>query len=198
MDFETVVLPVPQFDPEHPQMISQGPSVCVFHKDDPQVVLASWLFAQYLISNEVQIPYAETEGYVPVTSKAQQSAEYQDYLARAGEDNDTHYDIKIAASELLMAHTADTFVTPVFNGSTSLRNASGYMIEDVVKSARRKRTVDDAYIKELYGVTASRYNLTEDSGPLPQTAVVLLASLAAAWVLIIAYFLYTQAKKKKA
>ena len=58
--------------------------------------------------------------------------------------------------------------------------------------------MDDAYIKELYGVTASRYNLTEDSGPLPQTAVVLLASLAAAWVLIIAYFLYTQAKKKKA
>ena len=36
VEFETAVYPVPQFDPEHPQMISQGPSVCLFQKDDPQ------------------------------------------------------------------------------------------------------------------------------------------------------------------
>ena len=82
---------IPQFDPEHPKMISQGPSVCVFNKQDPQEVLASWLFTQYLLTNEVQIAYSETEGYVPVTSKAQDSAEYQDYLSRAGEDNNTYY-----------------------------------------------------------------------------------------------------------
>jgi multiple sugar transport system substrate-binding protein len=76
VEFETAVRPVPQFDPEHPQMISQGPSVCIFNKRDSQEVLASWLFAQYLLTNEVQIAYAETEGYVPVTSKAQTSEEY--------------------------------------------------------------------------------------------------------------------------
>ena len=80
VEFETAVRPVPQFDPEHPQMISQGPSMCVFNKQDPQEVLASWLFAQYLLTNDVQIAYAETEGYVPVTSKAQGDADYQDYL----------------------------------------------------------------------------------------------------------------------
>lgn len=26
-------------------------------------------FAQYLITNDVQIPYSETEGYVPVTKR---------------------------------------------------------------------------------------------------------------------------------
>ena len=93
---------IPQVDPEHPKMISQGPSVCVFNKQDPQEVLASWLFTQYLLTNEVQIAYSETEGYVPVTSKAQDSAEYQDYLSRAGEDNNTFYDVKIAASKLLL------------------------------------------------------------------------------------------------
>ena len=36
-------------------MISQGPSVCIFNKDDPQEVLASWLFAQFLLTDEVQI-----------------------------------------------------------------------------------------------------------------------------------------------
>ena len=73
MTLRLAVLPVPQFDPEQPQMISQGPSVCVFNKDDPQEVLASWLFAQYLLTNNVQIAYSQTEGYVPVTSKAQES-----------------------------------------------------------------------------------------------------------------------------
>ena len=74
--FETVVYPVPQYDPENPKMISQGPSVCLFQKDDPQEVLASWLFAQFLLTNDVQIAYAETEGYVPVTEKARLDPAY--------------------------------------------------------------------------------------------------------------------------
>ena len=69
--FETAVMTIPQFDPENPKMISQGPSVCIFQKEDPQEVLASWLFTQYLLTNSVQIAYSQTEGYVPVTSKAQ-------------------------------------------------------------------------------------------------------------------------------
>ena len=84
VDFETVVMPIPQFDPENPQMISQGPSICIFNKEDPQEVLASWLFTQFLLTNEVQIPYAQTEGDVPVTSNAQQDPTYQDYLSRSG------------------------------------------------------------------------------------------------------------------
>ena len=35
VEFETVVRPVPQYNTEDIQMISQGPSVCVFNKDDP-------------------------------------------------------------------------------------------------------------------------------------------------------------------
>ena len=76
-------------------MISQGPSVCVFNKADPQEVLASWLFALYLLTDDVQIAYSQTEGYIPVTSKAQESPAYQDYLSRCGEDNTTHYRAKI-------------------------------------------------------------------------------------------------------
>lgn len=127
-------MPIPQFVPENPQMISQGPSICIFNKEDSQEVLASWLFTQFLLTNEVQIPYAQTEGYVPVTSKAQQDPTYQDYLSRSGEDNDTYYDVKIEATQLLLDHTDDTFVTPVFNGSASLRDAAGQLIENTAKS----------------------------------------------------------------
>ncbi len=159
--FETAVLPVPQFDTERPRMISQGPSVCVFNKNDSQQVLASWLFAQYLLSNEVQIAYAETEGYVPVTKKAQESAEYQDYLSRCGEDDGLHYAVKIEAAKLLLSHVGDTFVTPVFNGSVSLRDAAGQLIETTVKSVRRKQTVDDAWMEALFDDTISLYRLDQ-------------------------------------
>ncbi|MBO4298467.1 MAG: ABC transporter substrate-binding protein, partial [Clostridia bacterium] len=176
---------------------------------DSQEVLASWLFMQYLLTNDVQIAYAETEGYVPVTLRAQQDAAYLDYLSRAGEDNNAHYAVKIQASQLLLDHTADTFVTPVFNGSTSLRDAAGQMIENVTKSVRRKQTVDDAYIEKLYGDMVSLYRLNtsgsqsaagsarSELGPLPRTAVALIAALAAAWILIGLYALKQALDKKK-
>ena len=135
--FETAVRMVPQFDTENVKMISQGPSVCVFNKSDSQEVLASWLFAQYLLTNDVQIAYSQTEGYAPVTSKAQNSEEYKDYLSRAGEDDSLYYDVKLDATKLLIENTENTFVTPVFNGSASLRNAAGQLIENVTKSMRR-------------------------------------------------------------
>ena len=194
--FETAVRAVPQFDPDHPRMISQGPSVCVFNKRDPQEVLASWLFTQYLLTNEVQIAYSETEGYLPVTSKAHESAEYRDYLSRAGEDNALYYDVKIAASKLLLENTDKTFTTPVFNGSTSLRNAAGQLIEEVAKSVRRGETVDEGYLDELFKSVTSLYRLDQRSvtatdgsslGPLPGEARALLAALGAAWVGIALY-----------
>lgn len=209
VEFETAVMPIPQFDPANPQMISQGPSVCIFNKNDPQEVLASWLFTQYLLTNDVQIAYSETEGYVPVTLKAQQSDEYQDYLSRCGEDNATHYNVKIQAAQLLLDNIDHTFVTPVFNGSASLRDAAGQLIENTVKSVRRKQTVDDAYMEKLYSDITSLYRLDqpggkngslssgkEDLGPLPQTAVILLASLAGAWILIILYVIRQAIKKR--
>ena len=204
VQFETVVMTIPQFDPANPQMISQGPSMCVFNKEDPQEVLASWLFAQYMLTNEVQIAYSQTEGYAPVTSKAQQSAEYQDYLSRSGEDNDLYYPIKIDATRLLMENTGNTFVTPVFNGSASLRNAAGQLIEEVKKSARRGETVDDAYLNALFEEMVSLYRLDQISnsggkvslGELPGASKALLSVLALCWICMGAYVVVDKLKKK--
>ncbi|MCD7756124.1 MAG: extracellular solute-binding protein [Firmicutes bacterium] len=208
VEFETVVMAIPQFDTEDPQMISQGPSLCIFNKSDPQEVLASWLFAQYLLSNPVQIAYAQTEGYVPVTTLALESEEYQDYLSRAGEDNDQYYAVKIQASQLLLDNIDNTFVTPVFNGSASLRNAAGQLIENVCKSVRRKETIDDAYFDTLYAEVTSLYRLDQISavnsadgkaelGPLPQTSVILLSTLGAVWAVIVLSAVISWIRKKK-
>ncbi len=198
VQFETAVCPVPQFDPAHPRMISQGPSVCVFNKKDPQEVMASWLFAQYLLTNEVQIAYAQTEGYIPVTDKALDSAAYQEYLAAGGQDNELHYGVKIEAAKLLLEHVDDTFVTPVFAGSASLRDAAGQLVENTVKAVRRGQSAESLDIDAMYSEIASLYRLDqlgaqrsgmpadrEELGELPRTSVVLLAALAAAWALIL-------------
>ena len=204
VEFETVVMEIPQFDPENPVMISQGPSVCIFNKEDPQEVLASWLFTQYLLTNDVQIAYAQTEGYVPVTLKAQQSEVYQDYLSRAGEDNELYYQIKMDATNLLLSHIDDTFVTPVFNGSASLRDAAGALIENVNKSVRRGQTVDEAYMEKLQEDILSLYRLDQSGavnggkqelGALPTASVVLLACIGGVWCLILLYLLKEYIKK---
>ena len=204
VQFETVVMKIPQFDTENPSMISQGPSMCIFNKEDPQEVLASWLFVQFMLTNEVQIAYAQTEGYAPVTSKAQESHEYQDYLSRRGEDNDLYYDIKIDATKLLLENTENTFVTPVFNGSASLRNAAGQLIENVNKSVRRGQTVDETYMEALEQEVSALYRLDQISlssgkvslGPLPGAAKALLLSLAACWIGMGGYLVLERMKKK--
>ena len=193
VQFETVVMTIPQVDPQHPAMISQGPSLCVFNKEDPQEVLASWLFAQFLLTNEVQYSYATTEGYVPVTTKAQQSEAYQDYLSRAGEDNEFYYQIKMDATNLLLDNVDNTFVTPVFNGSASLRDAAGQLIEETVKAIRRKEEVNDETVAKLYENMTTMYHLDEisvdgewkkDFGPLPLTSVALLWAIVCVWVIL--------------
>lgn len=210
VDFETVVLPVPQFDPQNPVMISQGPSVCVFDKDDPQRVLASFIFTQYLLTNEVQIAYSQTEGYLPVTNKALLCEEYTDYLSRSGEDNEKYYDIKITASKLLMDNIGKTFVTPVFNGSAALRDVAGQLIENVTKSVNRKETVDKKYIDGLYDDMISLHRLDKSKiknerflssndaiKTIPAESKALLIGLCAVWFLLTLYFISETFKKRK-
>ena len=160
VDFETVVMAVPQYDPANPRMMSQGPSLCIFRKDDPQRVLASWLFMQYLLTNDVQIAYAQTEGYIPVTTLARESAEYKDYLSRSGEDNALYYKVKLDATNLLLSNIENTFVTPVFNGSASLRDAAQQLVERVTKSGKNKETIDSAYYDNLFDTVISQFHLT--------------------------------------
>jgi multiple sugar transport system substrate-binding protein len=88
----------------------------------------------------------------------------------------------------------NTFITPVFNGSASLRDAAGTLIENTTKSVRRKETVDDAYMEKLFSDVTSLYRLNggrqadsvgkKELGRLPGTAKALIIVLAAAWALM--------------
>ena len=205
VEFETVVKEIPQYNEANKTMISQGPSICIFNKNDSGEVLASWLFAQYLLTNDVQISYSETEGYVPVTNKAIDSDEYSKYLALEGQDNNEHYDIKIKAVKLILDNIDNTFTTSVFNGSASLRNAAGQLIEEVTKAERRGKVVDEDYIDQLYEEVKSLYRLdqvnnkttsSDDLGPLPVESKVLIISLVCVWIIIGAYYFIDQKRSR--
>ena len=208
VDFECLVRPVPQFDTDEPKMISQGPSVCIFNKEDPNEVLASWLFVQYLLSDGIQLDYSATEGYAPVTKSAQSSEAFLDYLSRSGEDNDRYYRVKIEAVQLLLDNTENTFVTPVFNGSASLRSAAGMLIERVAKDVRRGNTdkVDREYLDLVFDEVSAYYKLDTvlrdpgsmvDLGEMPRGSVWLIISVAAVWAALGTYYAVGYIKRKK-
>ena len=100
-------------------------------------------------------------------------------------------------------------MTPVFNGSTSLRDASGQMIESVAKSVKRKQTVNDAYMEKLFEDMNALYRLDQvggrgalsvdksELGELPTASVILLIVLGIIWLLIGTYVLFETIKKKK-
>ena len=68
------------------------------------------------------------------------SDEYQKYLDAAGSDEQEHYSVKIDAVRLIMDHIDDTFVTPVFNGSVSVRDAASYLVVRIrLKREQRRR-----------------------------------------------------------
>ena len=204
--YEMEVMPIPQYDTENPQMISQGPSLCIFNKEDPGEVLASWLLVQYLLTNDVQIAYSQTEGYVPVTTRAQESEEYLDYLSRAGEDNELYYDIKIKAAQILVSNAQNTFTTPVFNGSSSLRNVAGELIEETRKATERKQHINDAFFEKTFSKIVSLYKLDQFSddglskqalGELPTESKILLGTLGVVWLGLGSYYVLHIIKSRK-
>ena len=207
VEFETVVRPIPQYDTENIQMISQGPSMCLFSKDDPNEVIASWLFMQYLLTNDIQIAYSKTEGYIPVTTKAQESDEYQKYINHEPSEEPEFYQVKLDAAKLLLDNIDNTFVTPVFNGSASLRDASGQLIEDTVKSVNRKKTVNDQFIDDLFTDVNALYRLDQKNtgnidkanlGKMPAGSKALLITLALIWIFIIFSYARQAVREKKA
>lgn len=197
VEFETVVRPVPQFDTENPKMISQGPSLCLFNSGDSGKVLASWLFMQYLLTNDVQTAYSRTEGYVPVTLKAQKDQSYIDYLNSSDENSKEFYSVKIDASRLLLDNTANSFVTPVFDGSASLRVAAGDLIEFAVKSERRGDLVDDDAVDAIYEEVKKLHRLDQSGilGDIPAESKVLLIVLAALWLGFGTFFIVSKCLK---
>ena len=144
MDFEVLVTTIPQVDVNNPKVISQGPSLCVFNKEDNQEVLASWLFLQFLLTNEVQIDYIKTEGYAPVTYTAINSREFNQFI-----NSDEIYSVQRDAILNVLEYKSKAFVTPAFTGSALVRDNVGTIIDKATISKKKEIDIESLFKKAL-------------------------------------------------
>jgi multiple sugar transport system substrate-binding protein len=123
--FEVGIATIPQVDANNPKVISQGPSLCIFQKDNPQEVIASWLFVKFLTTNvEFQAEFAMASGYVPVLKSVGENEIYADFIANA--NGGTH--ISALAAKVCLAQANAYYTSPAFNGSSTARDQAGALI----------------------------------------------------------------------
>ena len=124
--FEVGIATIPQVDASNPKVISQGPSLCIFQKANPQEVIASWLFVKFLTTTvEFQAEFAMASGYVPVLKSVGEHPVYADFIAKADGGNNI-----AALSAKVCVEQADAYYTsPAFNGSSTARDQVGLLLQ---------------------------------------------------------------------
>ena len=124
--FVVGIASIPQVNPEKPKVISQGPSICIFKKDNPQEVIASWLFAKYLTTSiEFQSDFSIASGYVPVLQTVINDPYYKKFLNSA---NGTTF-IAALSAKTCMDQVDAYYVSPAFKGSSAARDEVGALMQ---------------------------------------------------------------------
>lgn len=147
--FEVGIATVPQVDASNPKVISQGPSICIFKKDNPQEVIASWLFLKYLVTNvEFQAEFSMASGYVPVLKSVAENATYKDFVAKA----DGGKYVSALSAKVCLEQEDAYYTSPAFNGSSEARDQVGKILQkclpisdDSKVDAEIKKAFDEAY-----------------------------------------------------
>ena len=123
--FEVGIATIPQVDASNPKVISQGPSLCIFAKENEQEVIASWLFVKYLTTTvEFQAEFGMASGYVPVLKSVGAHPVYAEFIGKAdGGDN-----IAALSAKVCLAQESAYYTSPAFNGSSEARDQVGALM----------------------------------------------------------------------
>ena len=123
--FEVGIASIPQVDANNPKVISQGPSLCIFQKENPQEVIASWLFVKFLTTCvEFQAEFSIASGYVPVLKSVGEHPVYAEFIANAdGGDN-----VTALSAQQCLAQEKAYYTSPAFNGSSEARDQVGNLL----------------------------------------------------------------------
>ncbi len=123
--FEVGIATIPQVSADNKKVISQGPSVCIFQKENHQGVIASWLFVKFLTTNVgFQAEFSMASGYVPVLKSVANNPVYADFLASA----DGGKYISALSAKVCLAQESAYYTSPAFNGSSAARDQVGTLL----------------------------------------------------------------------
>ena len=108
--FEVGTSIYPQISYLYTRATYQGPSLCIFKKDNPQEVIASWLFAKFLATDvNFQSEYSMASGYMPVISSATYTEVYRQFFWNLADG----YDYIMARAMQTAIIDQFMYVTPV-------------------------------------------------------------------------------------
>ena len=123
--FEVGIATIPQENADDAKVISQGPSLCIFQKENKQEVIASWLFVKFLTTNvDFQAEFSIASGYVPVLKSVADHEVYKEYLGKADGGN---Y-ITALSAKICMEQESAYYTSPAFNGSSTARDEVGALL----------------------------------------------------------------------
>lgn len=146
--FTVGITSIPQMCENNKKVISQGPSVCIFKKANPQEVVASWLLVKYLTTSvQYQAEFGKASGYVPVLKSVAQDATYSAFIANAEGGND--YATALAAKVCLEQEDA-YYTSPAFNGSSMARDQIGKALTKILPKSREDNGALNAFINEVF------------------------------------------------
>ena len=144
-EFEVGIVPIPQVDPAKPKVISQGPSICIFKDADPQEVLASWLFAKFLVTNvNFQARVSMNNGYSPVNQAVKDNEVYAEFLA-----DTTNVPAQAIAVALQEEQRGAFYFSPAFSGSSVAREQVGLLMQACMGSTKTGSELDTAIANEF-------------------------------------------------
>ena len=142
--FEVGISTIPQENAASPKVISQGPSVCIFNKANPQEVVASWLFVKFMTTSvDFQAEFSMTSGYVPVLKSVADHPVYKEFVSKA---NGGDY-ISALSAKVCLAQQNAYYTSPAFNGSSTARSQ---VQELLAKCLSATFSDEDAGIKKAF------------------------------------------------
>lgn len=154
------------------KVISQGPSLTFFKKNDEKQNLASFLFYKYLTNTENSSKLAAQTAYFPIRNSSYNSEAIQNIVSdgkkELTEDNSYQERIKTYTGQAFNLNTTYTqedryFLSPVFDLSADCRTAVGNIIDTIfnnknIKTDEEIRNAVDAAFNNAYNAVITQAN----------------------------------------
>ena len=133
--FECGVAAIPTYGNVDLKVISQGPSLCIFNKENPQEVLATWVFVKnYLLDSVFQAKFSMQSGYNPVLKSASAIEDYANWINAS--DGKTADGVKALAAKVSNEMVNSYYTSPAFVGSSTARSQVGDLFVAVMTGSK--------------------------------------------------------------
>ena len=147
--FEVGIATIPQVNPDKAKVISQGPSICMFVKDNVQEMIATWLFMKYITtSGAFQAEFSYASGYVPVLQSTINNPVYADHLDKA--NGFSNNGVTALSAKICMDQAKAYFVSPAFYGSSVARDQVGALLRACFSGNPKKNQTAREFIQEQF------------------------------------------------